>query len=86
MTDGHEFDARIEEFTTGALAALSEDRRAECELLAVLDPGMRFRPVEGDPDIVELLWGGAVIGMTTWAWLNTGESPAPVGPGAYDEQ
>ena len=84
MTDGPEFDARIKEFTTGALAALSDERRAECELMATLDRGLRLRPCEGDPDVVELLWAGAVIGMTTWRWLNTG-NPAPVVEGEYDE-
>lgn len=35
--------------------------------------GMRFRPCEDYPDQVELVWGGAVIGVTTWRWLKTGD-------------
>jgi hypothetical protein len=85
MTAGPELDARIREFTTGALAALTDERYAECVLLSDLECGLRLRPCEDDPNIVELLWAGAVIGMTTWTWLNTGELPAAVSPGAYDE-
>ena len=70
MTDP---DTRIREFAAGALSALTEAQRAECELLAELEPGMRLRPVEDDPAALELLWGGAVIGMTTWSWLNDGD-------------
>ncbi|NEN06334.1 hypothetical protein G3T36_10645 [Diaminobutyricibacter tongyongensis] len=68
-------DRRVQEFAKGCLDALTPERRAECEVLSVLDEGMRLRPAEDDPDVVELLWGGAVIGVTTWAWLNTGETP-----------
>jgi hypothetical protein len=67
MTDT---DTRIREFTAGALEALTDERRAECMLLAELDRGMRLRPSEDDPEALELLWGGAVIGVTTWSWLN----------------
>jgi hypothetical protein len=84
MTDGPEFDARVRAFTTGAVAALTDERRAECELMASLERGLRLRPREDDPDVVELLWGGAVIAMTTWTWLNTGASPESVGSGGYD--
>jgi len=86
MTNGPEFDARIKLFTEGALAALTPERRAECELLAVLEPGMSLRASEMYPDQVELLWAGLLVGVTTWAWLNTGEAPPSVGPGEYDEQ
>jgi len=75
-----EFEERLKEFTTGALAALTEERRAECELLADVEPGMRLRPCEDDPEAVELLWAGAVIGMTTWSWLNTGTAPSQSDP------
>ncbi|CAN5516059.1 hypothetical protein BH10ACT6_BH10ACT6_01220 [soil metagenome] len=61
-------DERIREFTVGALAALTDEQRAECELLANLEPGMRLRPAADDT--VELLWGGAVIAITTMPWLN----------------
>ena len=73
-------------FAEGALAALTVERRAECELLSVLERGLRLRPCDDDPDLAELLWAGAVIGMTTWHWLNTGESPPNVGLGGYNAQ
>lgn len=63
--NGNEFDERVREFTAGALAALSEDQRAECELLAQFEPGMRLRTCEDDPALVELVWGGAVVALTT---------------------
>ena len=67
-------ETRIREFANGALNALTDSQRAECSLLADIEPGMRLRPAVDDPATVELLWGGAVIGITTWAWLNTGEA------------
>lgn len=84
MTDNDdaEVDARVKAFTTGALAALTPEHRAECELLASAgELGMRLRPAEDDPEVVELLWGGAVVGRSTWRWLNTGELPPLVSPG-----
>ena len=82
MTEDQERDERVKEFTSGALAALTDERRAECELLASAgELGMRLRPCEDDPDVAELLWGGAVVGVTTWTWLDTGNTPPAVGPG-----
>lgn len=85
MTD-NSVEERVKLFAAGALAALTDKRRAECELLSDLERGLRLRPCEDAPDIVELLWAGAVIGMTTWHWLNTGESSPNVGPGGYGDQ
>lgn len=68
-------DTRIREFTTGALNALADDQRTECALLADIEPGMRLRQADDDPTTVELLWAGAVIGKTSWTWLNTGQQP-----------
>jgi len=46
---------------------------------------MRIFPSEQYPDWVELVYGGAVVGLTTWAWLNKGVSAPPsVGPAGYD--
>jgi len=73
MTD-NATDTRIREFTAGALAALTDAQRAECELFADAEPGMRLRQSDEHPDIAELMYGGAVIGSTTWTWLNTGET------------
>jgi hypothetical protein len=72
MTEDQELDDRVREFTLGALAALSDEQYAECVLLADLERGLRLCPSVEYPDQVELVWGGAVIGLTTWAWLNTG--------------
>jgi hypothetical protein len=82
MTDVEE---RVKAFAEGALAALSDERRAECELIATLDRGLRLRPSEMYPGQVELMRAGRMIGVTTWAWLNTGAPPTSVSPGAYDE-
>lgn len=79
-------EERVKLFAEGALAELTDERRAECELLSDLERGLRLRPSDDDPDLVELLWAGAVIGMTTWTWLNTGEAPPSVGLGGYHEQ
>jgi hypothetical protein len=79
-------EERVKLFAEGALAALTDERRAECELLAVLEPGMRLRPSEMYPDQVELVWAGLLVGVTTWSWLNTGEAPPSVSPTEYDEQ
>ena len=86
MTDGQEFDARVRDFAERSLASLTPERRAECDLLASADePGMRIFPSEQYPDWVELVYGGAVVGLTTWAWLNKGVSAPPsVGPAGYD--
>ena len=62
-------NARLQEFTDGCLAALTDEQFAECQLLAGLESGVRLRTSGDDPGHVELLWGGAVIGLTTWAWL-----------------
>jgi hypothetical protein len=78
MTDVEE---RVKAFAEGAVAALTPERRAECELIATLDRGLRLRPSELYPDQVELMWAGLMIGVTTWAWLNTGAPPTSVGPG-----
>ena len=85
MTD-NAVEERVKLFAEGALAALTDERRWECELLAVLEPGMRLRRSEMYPDQVELLWAGLLVGVTTWHWLNTGEAPPSVGQGEYDEQ
>lgn len=86
MTDGQEFDARVRDFAERALASLTPARLAECELLASADePGMRIFPSEQYPEWVELVYGGAVVGLTTWAWLNDGvATPPSVGPGEYN--
>jgi hypothetical protein len=75
MTDVEE---RVKAFAESAVAALSDARRAECELMATLDQGLRLRPSEMYPDQCELMWAGRMIGVTTWAWLNTGAGPGEV--------
>ncbi len=82
MTD-NAVEERVKLFADGALAALTDERRAECEFLAVLEPGMRLRRSEMYPDQVELLWAGLLVGVTTWHWLNTGAPPKSDGAGGY---
>jgi hypothetical protein len=62
-------ERRLWEFATGALAALTDEQVAECQLLALMEPGLRLRNCEHDPGQAELLWAGAVIGCASWAWL-----------------
>jgi hypothetical protein len=85
MSEFTGIEDRIGAFAQGCLDALTPDRRAECDLLAGIDRGMRLRPAEDDPHAVELLYGGAVIGVTTWDWLN-GVPPESVGPGEYRDE
>ena len=88
MTNGLEFDARVKSFTHRCYASLTPEKRAECELLASAgELGMRVFPSEQYPDWCELIWGGQVIGLTTWAWLADGDDSLPsVSPIEYDEQ
>ena len=85
MTDVEE---RVLDFAERALASLTPERRAECDLIASAgELGMRVFPSEQYPEMVELVYGGAVVGLTTWRWLNDGVATAPsVGPGEYDGQ
>jgi hypothetical protein len=81
MTNGPEFDARVRDFAERALASLTPERRQECDLLASAgELGMKLFPPEQYPEMVELLYGGAVVGLTTWSWLNDGVAPPSVGP------
>ena len=73
-------EARLAAFAAGALLALPEERRKECETLAAPEPGMKIRPSEMYPDQVELWWVGRLVGVTTWAWLNTGSAPSQSDP------
>jgi hypothetical protein len=81
-------EERVRDFAERSLASLAPQKRAECELLASAgEPGMKLFPSEQYPEMVELVYGGAVVGLTTWRWLNDGVATAPsVGPGEYDEQ
>jgi hypothetical protein len=80
MTGDEELDDRVQQLAQGALAALSPERRAECELMASAgELGMRLRQCVDDPQVVELLYGGAVIALTTWAWLSGDASPVTPG-------
>ena len=86
MSNGPEFDARVRDFAERALASLTPERRSECDLLASAgELGMRLFPSEQYPEWVELVYGGVVVGLTTWKWLNDGDDTRPsVGPGGYD--
>jgi hypothetical protein len=86
MTNGPEFDARVRDFAERSLASLTPERRAECELLASAgEEGCRIFPSEQYPEMVELVYGGAVVGLTTWKWLNDGDDTRPsVSPTEYD--
>jgi hypothetical protein len=81
-------EERVRDFAVRSLASLSPQKRAECELLASAgELGMKLFPSTQYPEMVELIYGGAVVGLTTWRWLNDGVSlPPSVGPGEYDEQ
>ena len=85
MTHGPEFDARVRDFAERALASLTPERRSECDLLASAgELGMRLFPSASNPELVELVYGGAVVGLTTWAWLLDGvATPPSVSPGEY---
>jgi hypothetical protein len=82
MTNGPEFDTRVRDFAERALASLTPERRQECDLLASAgELGMRIFPSQQYPEMVELVYGGAVVGLTTWKWLNDGDdTPPSVGP------
>ena len=86
MTNGPEFDARVRDFAERSLASLTPERRAECELLASAgEEGCRIFPSAQFPEWCELIWGGAVIGLTSWKWLNDGDdTPPSVGPVGYN--
>jgi hypothetical protein len=73
-------EARLAAFAAGALLALPEELRKECDTLAALDPGMKIRPSETYPEQVELWWVGRLVGVTTWSWLNTGAAPSQSDP------
>jgi hypothetical protein len=81
-------EERVRDFAERALASLTPERRSECDLIASAgELGMRIFPSEQYPEMVELVYGGAVVGLTTWRWLNDGVATAPsAGPGEYDEQ
>lgn len=85
MTNGPEFDTRVRDFAERSLASLTPEKRQECELLASAgELGMRVFPSEQYPDWCELIWGGQVVGLTTWKWLNDGGVSSPsVGPIGY---
>jgi hypothetical protein len=82
MTEDTERDSRVADFARRSLASLTPERRAECDLLASAgELGMRLFPSEQYPDWCELVYGGAVVGLTTWKWLNDGDDTRPsVGP------
>jgi hypothetical protein len=73
-------ESRLAAFAAGALLALPEELRKECKTLAELEPGMSIRPSELYPDQCELWWVGRLVGITTWAWLNTGAGPSQSDP------
>ena len=85
MVDGQKFDARVRDFAERSLASLTPERRAECELfVAAGEPGMRIFPSKRYPEWCELIWGGVVVGLTSWKWLNEGDDTQPdVGPPEY---
>ena len=90
MVDGQKFDARVRDFAERSLASLTPEQRAECELFAAAgEPGMRIFPSKQYPEWCELIWGGVVVGLTSWKWLNEGDdtrplvSPPSVGPPEY---
>ena len=87
MTSGPAFDERVKSFAEKTLASLTPERRAELEMFADVEPGMRLRPAVRYPEWVELIYGGEVIGLTSWAWLNDGVSTPPSdGPAGYNHE
>jgi hypothetical protein len=85
MTEDQDRDSRVADFARRSLASLTPERRAECDLLASAELGMRLRRSEQYPDWCELLYGGAVVGLSSWAWLNDGDATRPSdGPVGYD--
>ena len=88
MTEDTERDARVRDFAERSLASLTPERRAECELLASAgEEGCRIFPSAQFPEWCELIWGGAVIGLTSWKWLNDGDdTPPSVSPTGYHGQ
>ena len=80
MTEDLLLEARLAAFAAGALLALPEELRKECETLADLEPGMKIRRSEMYPDQVELWWVGRLVGVTTWSWLNTVVAPSHSDP------
>jgi len=63
-------EVRLAAFAAQAVAAMSEERYKECELLAEVEPGMWLRPCARDPEWAELIWAGEVVGLAKWTWLN----------------
>ena len=86
MVDGQKFDARVRDFAERSLASLTSEQRAECELFAAAgEPGMRIFPSAQFPEWCELIWGGVVVGLTSWKWLNEGDDTRPsVTPDGYN--
>ena len=86
MTEDQDRDSRVADFARRSLASLTPEKRQECELLASAgEPGMRVFPSEQYPEWCELVWGGQVVGVTTWKWLSDGDDTRPsVGPTEYD--
>jgi hypothetical protein len=88
MTEDQDRDSRVADFARRALASLTPEKRQECELLASAgERGMKLFPsAQYYPDWCELVYGGAVVGLTTWKWLLDGDATRPsVGPHGYDE-
>ncbi|HEY5182503.1 MAG TPA: hypothetical protein VIJ07_22485 [Dermatophilaceae bacterium] len=86
MTNGPEFDARVKDFAERSIRSLTPEKRQECELLAAAgEPGLRVFPSARYLDWCELIWGGQVIGLTSWRWLAEGDDSMPFdGPEGYD--
>jgi hypothetical protein len=79
-------EERVRDFAERSLASLTPERRAECELLASAgEEGCRIFPSAQFPEWCELIWGGAVIGLTSWKWLTDGDDTRPdVTPDGYN--
>jgi len=85
MTEEQDRDDRVADFARRTLASLTPERRAELELFADAEPGMRICPSQQYPEWVELIYGGEVVGLTTWKWLNEGDDTQPnVTPDGYN--
>lgn len=86
MTTLTPMEARLRSAIEELMAALTQEQREECILLANLDPagpGCQVRFI-GETDVLEVLWSGASIGILSGAWLETGEVPDPWPPAWYD--
>lgn len=78
-------ELRLRDAISELIDALTEEQRHECVTLADLDVEVRGCKVKFvTPDVLEVFWAGASIGIVSQSWLNTGEMPDPWPPAWYD--